>query len=125
MPPSNKETSGEGRRVILDGKDLQTWFKFDRQALRWCRRKFGDVLGPRLWNDDFRALDEHTVTGIAQDVYDNMLRVDGFKEAQSYYEWDWFWTVEYQRQERESMVGKLYDFIEENSDGKALAVPHN
>ena len=118
MPPTQDTKYVEGRRVILSGKDLQDWFKFDRQALRWCRRKYGDELGPRLWNDAFRHLDESSVTAIAQDVYDNMLRVDGYKEASNYYDWDWFWTVDYQRAERERMIAKLYDFIEEHCDGK-------
>ena len=120
MPSTGSARIDDSRRVILSGKDLQDWFKFDRQTLRWCRRRYGDELGPRLWNDDFRVIDEQSVTAIAQDVYDNMLRLEGYREASSYYDWDWFWSVDYQRAERSRMVSKLYDYVEEHCDGKAL-----
>ena len=71
---SSSSRSEESKTITLSDKDLRAWFKFDRQALRWARRKYGPELGPRLWHDNFRPIDDDTVAAIASDVYENMRR---------------------------------------------------
>ena len=81
---SSSSRSEESKTITLSDKDLRAWFKFDRQALRWARRRYGPELGPRLWHDTFRPIDDDTVAAIASDVYENMRR-QGVRDAQSYY----------------------------------------
>ena len=80
---------------MFSGKRAEDWFKFDRQVLRYVRKKYGKV-GEQLWLETATAIDESSVSAIAQDTYSDLVNREGFKEAKEYWNWDHFWSVSYQ-----------------------------
>ena len=82
--------------IIFTGSKVEEWFKFDRQVLRWVRKKYGDS-GVKLWNETAIAIDASSVDAIAQDTYESIADSEGFKDADRYWEWDHFWSVRYQQ----------------------------
>ena len=63
---SDKESKSTNS-IIFSGSKVEEWFKFDRQVLRWVRRKHGEG-GVKLWNESTTAIDPQSVNAIAQDT---------------------------------------------------------
>ena len=97
MSAASKESNSTD--VVFAGVSVENWFKFDRQVMRYVRKKFGDA-GEQLWMETAPVIDNSTVEAIATAVYEEKIRSDGIKEATSYWEWDHFWSVEYQHRHR-------------------------
>ena len=43
-----KSDSKNTNDIVFSGKRVEDWFRFDRQVLRWVRKKYGKP-GERLW----------------------------------------------------------------------------
>ena len=104
---------------VFSGDQIKDWFRLDRVVTRWSKKKYHKQ-GPQLWNDSAVPIDQQTVAAVAQDTYGTILKVDGFKEATAYYEWNHFWTVAYQQQWRADAIEGIKDFVESKSTGKAV-----
>ena len=64
--------------IIFNGKKVEDWFKFDRQILRWVRKTYG-VSGEKLWSETAIVIDRNSVDAIAQDTYEALIELEGFK----------------------------------------------
>ena len=116
MTEKSEKTTNE---IIFSGKKVEDWFRFDRQVLRAVRKKFGTV-GEKLWSETAIAIDENSVAAIANDSYAEILRKEGFKEAAQYWDWEYFWSVAYQKSYRERMYVGIRDYVEERTSGRAF-----
>ena len=70
---SKDSTESVSTDVVFAGVSVENWFKFDRQVLRYVRKKFGDV-GEKLWMETATAIDDRSVGAIAQDTYNSLIR---------------------------------------------------
>ena len=59
--------------MVFDGKKLASWFIYDRQVLRFMRKKYG-IIGEQVWLGSSIPIDTTTVDAIAQDVYWEIVR---------------------------------------------------
>jgi len=50
--------------IVFDGSKVEEWFRFDRQVLRYCRKKIGEV-GQKLWMQTAVEIDSNSVDAIA------------------------------------------------------------
>lgn len=105
--------------IIYDGSQVHQWFAFDRQVLRHARRKYGTV-GESLWMGTAVNIDNQTVNTIAQDIYWEIVRKDGHKEADNFWTWPHFWSVDYQQQWRRNVFQDLADYLESHTRGRAF-----
>lgn len=103
----------------FNGDSVGEWFKFSRNVRRQARALYGDI-GAAIWANNAPRIDAETVDTVAQDVYWEIERKNGRKAADNYWDWDYFWTVDYQRKWRNDALGKIVDYVESVSDGKAL-----
>ena len=88
--------------IVFDGKKLANWFIYDRQVLRFMRKKYG-AIGEQVWLGTTIPIETATVDAIAQDVYWEIVRKENHKEASEYWGWDYFWSVSYQQKWRENV----------------------
>jgi len=95
--------------IVFDGKKLANWFIYDRQVLRFMRKKYG-IIGEQIWLGTSIPIETATVDAIAQDVYWEIVRKENHKEASEYWGWDYFWTVSYQQKWRENVVTCMFDY---------------
>ena len=79
--------------VIFTGINVEDFFRFERQVLRWCKYKYGDY-GAKLWQNTTVTIDANTVDSVGQDAWESILEKRGTKEASENWEWDYFWTVD-------------------------------
>ena len=114
----DKESRGT-TNIVFCGSKVEEWFKFDRQVLRWVRKKYGDS-GVKLWNETAIAIDASSVDAIAQDTYESIADSEGFKEADRYYDWDHFWSVRYQGIWRKKTLCSIRDYVEERTSNRAF-----
>ena len=81
------------------------------------RKKYGRV-GEQLWLETATAIDENSVSAIAQDTYSDLVNREGFKEAKEYWNWDHFWSVSYQDSCRARIYCGIRDYVEERTEGR-------
>ena len=115
----SKRDANTSTEIIYDGSKVHEWFGFDRQVLRYARRKFGSV-GETLWMGTAVAIDNQTVHAIAQDVHWEIVRKGGHKEADNFWTWPHFWSVEYQDQWRRNALQTLAGYLESHTRGRAF-----
>ena len=116
---SKKDSDSKTNDIVFSGKRVEDWFKFDRQVLRYVRKKYGKV-GEQLWLETATAIDENSVSAIAQDTYSDLVNREGFKEAKEYWNWDHFWSVSYQDSCRARIYSGIRDYVEERTEGRAF-----
>ena len=115
---SDKESKSTNS-IIFSGSKVEEWFKFDRQVLRWVRRKYGEG-GFKLWNESTTAIDPQSVNAIAQDTYESLIESEVFKEADRYYDWAHFWSVDYQEMWRRKTRGMIKGYVEGRTSDRAF-----
>ena len=116
---SSRKDDSTSKAIVFDGSKVEDWFRFDRQVLRFCRKKMGEV-GEKLWMQTCIEIDDNSVAAIAQDAYLEILRHDGVKEAAAFWSWGYFWSVEFQRQWRREKLQVIKDYLEENTSKRAF-----
>jgi len=101
-PVSEKDQIDWNATVIFDGSNVEEWFRFDRQVLRFVKKEYGDY-GIKLWNGTTIEIDANSVEAIANDTYESMVKIKGRKEADINYWSVEFWTVDWQQKWRDTM----------------------
>ena len=71
MSAASKESNSTD--VVFAGVSVENWFRFDRQVMRYVRKKFGDV-GEQLWMETAPVIEDSTVEAIATAVYEEKIR---------------------------------------------------
>ena len=116
--PSTTSAFIKDEDFTFSGDDIKQWFRFDRIIARRSKKLFHKQ-GPKLWNNSAVEIDAQSVQAVAHDTYDGILKVKGIKEATANWEWDYFWTVQYQQQWRADAVEAWKDYVESKCTGKA------
>ena len=116
--PSTTSAFIKDEDFTFSGDDLKQWFRFDRIIARKSKKLFHKQ-GPKFWNNSAVEIDAQSVQAVAQDTYDGILKVQGIKDANANWEWDYFWTVQYQGQWRADAIETLKDYVESKCTGKA------
>ena len=105
--------------VIFTGINVEDFFRFERQVLRWCKKKYGDY-GAKLWLNTTVTIDANTVDSVAQDTWESILEKRGTKEASENWEWDYFWTIDHQEKWRAKAISAIKDYVESKTSDKAF-----
>jgi hypothetical protein len=104
-----------------------TFEEFDKKALSWARKKYGNTYAKQLWENtlpDIKSLDldedfdYYQFTEHCEFVYD-MLCLDSVKNVDSLYSTPKFWSVKWQLENRQRQYEKLFYFLETICDGEA------
>ena len=119
----SRDKEASTNSIIFTGKKVDDWFRFDRQVTRWIRKTYGDY-GIKLWNETAIAIDANSVGSIANDTYESLIESETQKDADYYYSWDYFWTVEYQQKWRAKTLIRIRDYVEGRTEGKAFIYMH-
>jgi hypothetical protein len=104
-----------------------TFEEFDKKALSWARKKYGNTYAKQLWEDtlpnikdldlledyEFFIFQEH-----CEFVY-NMLSLESAKNADALYHSAKFWTVKWQLENRQRQYEKLFCYLETICEGEA------
>ena len=118
-PVSEKDQIDWNATVIFDGSNVEEWFRFDRQVLRFVKKEYGDY-GIKLWNGTTIEIDANSVEAIANDTYESMVKIKGRKEADINYWSVEFWTVDWQQKWRDDAVSSIRDYVESRTRDKAF-----
>jgi hypothetical protein len=119
---SKEETKFSGKA----GKGL-TFEEFDKKALSWGRKQYGNVYAKKLWENtlpdinkldladdlDFYVFEEH-----CEAVYD-VLCYASPKNADTLYRTPKFWTVKWQLENRQRQYEKLFCYLETITEDEA------
>ena len=76
--PSKKDSDSKTNDIVFSWKKVEDWFKFDRQVLRYVRKKYGKV-GEQLWLETATVIDDNSFSAIAQDTYSDLVNQLGNK----------------------------------------------
>ena len=104
-----------------------TFEEFDKKALSWARKEYGNSYAKQLWEDtlpdvnnldlkedyDYYLFQEH-----CEYVYD-MLCLESCKNADTLYHSAKFWTIKWQLENRQRQYEKLFCFLETICEGEA------
>jgi hypothetical protein len=104
-----------------------TFEEFDKKALSWARKKYGNTYAKQLWENtlpDIKSLDltedydYYQFTEHCEFVYE-MLCLDSVKNADSLYSTSKFWSVKWQLENRQRQYEKLFCHLETICEGEA------
>ena len=95
---------------------------FDKKIARWCRKKWGTVIGNMIWEDSLPKLedlngaqwDEH-----ASDVWYSIDEVDSSRAKTLWHLDSGFWNKSWHRKWRKQQYDRLYDEVESCVEGMA------
>ena len=126
MASANGKDSSEMKFSGKQDKGL-TFEEFDKKALSWARRNYGNTYAKQLWENtltnlnnldlkddyDYYVFGEH-----CEYVYD-MLCLENPKNADILYSAPKFWTIKWQLENRQRQYEKLFCFLETICEGEA------
>ena len=104
-----------------------TFEEFDKRALSWARKKYGNMYAKQLWENQLQDIknldltddfDYYVFQEHCENVYD-MLCLDSVKNADTLYHSPKFWTVKWQLENRQRQYEKLFCYLETICEGEA------
>lgn len=104
-----------------------TFEEFDKKALSWARKKYGNTYAKQLWENTMadinsldlsEDLDYYVFHEHCEFVYD-MLCLDSAKNADTLYHSAKFWTMKWQSENRQRQYEKLFCYLETICEGEA------
>ena len=104
-----------------------TFEEFDKKALSWARKNYGNLYAKQLWESGLQnihgldltdELDNYIFLEHCEFVYD-MLCLESSKNADHLYRTGKFWTVKWQLECRQRQYEKLFCYLETICEGEA------
>ena len=91
-------------------ESMDTW---EKQTARWCRKKWGTIVGNMIWEDCLPDLDDQAgFTGYCQDAWDSINDRNSTHAKELWSMTSGFWSKKWQKKWRVKQYDKLFDKTE-------------
>ena len=98
-------------------ESMDTW---EKRTARWCRKKWGTIVGNMIWEDTLPDLDDQTLfQDHCQEIWDSINDRNSTHAKELWMMTSGFWSKKWQMKWRVKQYDKLFDKIESSVKGSA------